>query len=198
MRDLILIERKRRLENFLHKVETTSPPPHLVGRWTNYLIELYVGYLRAEDSVWPNSKLTTADALRPFNEIKVYMYVHGPVQKRMNEALRKLNEGNIKAVAKMLMKLASEEEGKNIHSEIQKINRSKRGRHEGYNQLLDQFYKDDPNIKTPQLLQRLRKEAGKGVISRIDDRNNRILLEDGKEFLITGLDDQLSKRRKKL
>ncbi len=198
MRDLILIERKHRLENFLHKVETTSPPPHLVERWTKNLIELYVGYLRAEDPEWPNSKLTTADALRPFNELNVYMYVHAPVQKRLNEALRKLNEGNIKAAEKILMKLASEEEGKNIHSEIQKINRSKRGRHEGYNQLIDQFYKDDPDIKSPQLLQRLRKEAGKGVISIIDDRNNRILLEDGKEFLITGLDDQLSKRRKKL
>lgn len=198
MRDLILIERKRRLENFLHKVETTSPPPHLVERWTKTLIELYVGYLRAEDPEWPNSKLTTADALRPFNELNVYMYVHAPVQKRLNEALRKLNEGDIKAAEKIIVNLASEEEGKKIHSEIQKINRSKRGRHEGFHQLLDEIFKEDPNIKTPQLIRRLKKEVGKGLIQRIDEQINEIVLEDGSVFSTRGLKDHLTDRRKKL
>jgi len=198
MREIIFIERKRRLENFLYKVETTSPPPHLVGRWTKNLIELYVGYLRAEDPEWPNSKIRYGDALQPFNDLNVRMYVHDPVQKRMNEALKKLNEGDIKAVAKILIKLASEEEGKKIGSEIQKIHRSKRTRNKPFNDLLDQIYKDDPNINTHELLRKLKKEVGKGIILRIEERNNLIVLEDGGEFSISGLKDHLSKRRNQL
>lgn len=198
MREFIRIERKRRLENFLYKVETTSPPPHLVGRWTKNLIELYVGYLRAEDAAWPKSKITNVDALQPFNDLNVHMYVHDPVQKRMYEALKKLNEGDIKAVAKILMKLTSEEEGKKISSEIQKIHRSKRTRNKPFNDLLDQIYKNDLNINTHELLRKLKKEVGKGVILRIEERNNLIVLEDRGEFSISGLKDQLSKRRNQL
>jgi len=103
MREIILIERKRRLENFLYKVETTSPPPHLAGRWTKNLFELYIGYLRAKDPEWPDSKITYANALKPFNDRNVYMYVHTPVQERVNKARKKLSrKQNIKCILGMV------------------------------------------------------------------------------------------------
>jgi hypothetical protein len=198
MRELILIERKRRLENFLYKVETTSPPPHLVARWTKYLIELYVGYLRANDPEWPSSKISYTDAIQSSNDRNLHMYVHTPVQQRVNEVRKKLSEGDIKGVEKMLEELASEEEGINISSEIQAIHRSKRGRHKGFHQLLDDIFKSDPSINDHRLLQRLKKEIGKGLILRINERLNEIVLTDSSVFKISGLKDHLTDRRKKL
>ncbi len=198
MREFIRIDRRRRLENFLSKVETTSPPPHLVGRWTKNLIELYLGHLRVEDREWPHSKLIFKEIIEKKPDIWLHMYVHKPVQIRANAALKKLKEGNFGAAEKILKQFASEDEGKKISSEIQKIHRSKRTRNKPYNDLLDQIYKDDPKINSHELLQKLKKEVGKGVILRIEERNNLIVLEDGGEFSISGLKDQLSKRRHRL
>ena len=58
MREEVRIERLDRLERFLAKVASTSSPPHLVDRWMQTLVELYLGYLRAENSDWPNSKIS--------------------------------------------------------------------------------------------------------------------------------------------
>jgi hypothetical protein len=198
MRELILIDRRRRLEKLLDKIETTYTPPHLVGSRTKSLIKMYVDYLRAEDPEWPNSKITYADVIQSLNDHKLLTYIHAPVQKRVHEAREALRKGNIKAVDKLLKKLESVEEGEIIKSEIQTIYRSKRGRHEGFNQLIDQIYRENSSIKTPQLLQRLRKEVGKGLIVSIKDDHNEINLSDGTTFSISGLKDQLSKRRKKL
>ncbi len=198
MRELILIDRRRRLEKLLDKIETTYTPPHLVGSRTKSLIKMYVDYLRAEDPEWPNSKITSADAIQSLNDLVLHMYVHTPVQERVNEARKKIREGDIKGADKILKKLASEEEGEIIHSEIQVIHRSKRGRHKGFNDLIDQIFRENPSIKSPQLLQRLRKEVGKGLIISIKDDHNEINLSDDTTFSISGLDDHLSKRRKKL
>ncbi len=198
MRELSLIDCKRRLEKILDKIETTYTPPHLVGSRTKSLLEMYVDYLKAEDPEWPNSKITYADAIQSLNDPVLHMYVHIPVKERVNEARKKLREGDIEGADKILKKLASEEEGEIIHSEIQVIHRSKRGRHKGFNGLIDQIFKENPCIKTAQLLQRLRKEVGKGLIVSIKVDHNEINLSDDTTFSISGLDDHLSKRRKKL
>ncbi len=198
MRELILFDRRRRLENFLRKVETTLPPPHLVGRWTKNLIELYVGYLRAEDPEWPNSKLIFNEIIERKPDIWLQMYVHEPVQQRANAVLKQLKEGNYEAAEKMLEEFASEDEGKKIQSEIQTIHRSKRGRHKEFHQLLDDFFKNDPSINASELLQKLKREVGKGLILRIDECNNEIVLKDSTVFSIKGLKDHITDRRKKL
>jgi hypothetical protein len=198
MSEFIRIERQRRLENFLHKIETTSPPPHHFRRLTKSLIGLYLGHLRAEDPEWPNSKITYTEVFQSFEDLYLHMYVHIPVQQRANAALKKLKEGNITEAEKMLKELASEAECKNISSEIQTIHRSKRGRNKKFNDLLDEIYKNNPSINTHELLKRVKKEIGKGVILRIDEQNNEIIIAGGGEFKITGLKDHLFNRRKKL
>jgi hypothetical protein len=196
MREQVRIERQVRLENFLHKIETTPPPSHLVGRRTKTLIDLSLGYARAKDPDWPYSKITHKNLFSRSKDGFVHMYVHTPVQQRVAEALEALKNGNKKEAIKKLERLISDEGGKEIGSEIQATHRSKRTKNKPYHDLLDQAYKDDPSINDHRLLQKLKKEVGKGVIRSVDERNNKIYISGGGEFTITGLKDQLSDRRR--
>jgi hypothetical protein len=196
MREEVIAARRVRLEKFLNKIENNVPPPHLASRWAKTLIELHLGLQRAEDCDWPNSKITLSDSFSPLNDDWMHMYVHTPVQKRIAEVLNELRKGNKATVEKMLQKIMSTEAGKEIQSEIQTLHRAKRTRNQNYHTLLDQIYKSDPAIGHRKLLQRLKKEIGKGVIRIIDEPNNLIHVEGGDEFAITGLKDQISDRRK--
>ena len=84
MREEVRIERLDRLERFLAKVASTSSPPHLVDRWMQTLVELYLGYLRAENSDWPNSTISIRDALEDLRSEPTLDYIHDPVQQRAN------------------------------------------------------------------------------------------------------------------
>ena len=196
MRDTVRIERQIRLEKILFKIEAQLQPPHLVGRRTETLIDLYLGHVRAEDPDWPNSKITYKDLFARSFDGFVRMYVHTPVQQRVSDALETLKNGNKKEAIAKLERLISDEGGKEIGSAIQAIHRSKRTKNKPYHDLLDQAYKDDPSINDHRLLQRIKKEVGKGVIRSVDERNNKIYIAGGGEFTITGLKDQLSDRRK--
>lgn len=195
MREVILIERKVRLENFLNKIETTDPPRHLVRSWTKTLIELCLGQLKAEDLDWPNSGIKFSDVFKRSGNPWMEMYVHAPVQTRVNAALKKWHEGHPEIAKKMLEALASDQSGKEIKSEIQTIHRSKRTKNKKFHDLLDRIYISDPAIGHRKLLKELKKEIGNGVIRSIDEPNNLITLKDGGEYAISGLKSLITKRR---
>ena len=196
MREEVRIERLDRLERFLAKVASTSSPPHLVDRWMQTLVELYLGYLRAENSDWPNSKISYRDALESLRGEPTIEYIHDPVQKRANAIRKVLATGDKGAVDQMLKKLASKAEGRAIGSEIQSHNRSHGNKRGPYEDLLDDLYRADPGNGAKQLAQKLRNLVGKGVIDHINDSTGEIILMDGREFLLSGLKDQIYKRRK--
>lgn len=198
MRESIRIERQIRLENFLDKIEATTPPPHLIRRRIKTLIELYLGHLRVEDPEWPNSKVSAKEILLSSANGYAHMYVHIPVQRRAAEALQALKTDNLELVEKLLKKMMSEEGGKAIQSEIQTIHRSKRGKNNKFHNLIDELFKKEPAMNDNRLLQLLKREVGREVIRSIDERNNKIYIQGGGEFAITGLKDHLSKRRKQL
>jgi hypothetical protein len=196
MREEVRIERLDRLERFLAKVASTSSPPHLVDRWMQTLVELYLGYLRAENSDWPNSKISYRDALESLRGEPTIEYIHDPVQKRANAIRKVLATGDKGAVDQMLKKLASKAEGRAIGSEIQVHNRSHGNKRGPYENLLDDLYRADPGIGHKKLARKLRNLVGKGVIDHINDSTGEIILMDGREFKLSGLKDQIYKRRK--
>jgi hypothetical protein len=196
MRDVIRRERVERLARFLAKMETTYPPPHLVKRWTQTLVVLYLGHLRAESPDWPNSKISYRDALESLRGAPTLAYIHDPVKRRANAIRKVLATGDLAAVDQMLNKLASDAEGRAISAEIQSHNRSRGNKRGSYEDLLDDLYRADPGIGHKQLERELRKHVGKGAISHIIDSLNEIVLTDGRIFTLTGLKDQIYKRRK--
>lgn len=198
MREEIRIERQVRLEKFLHKFGASTPPQPSAVRWTKTLINLYLGYLRTEDPEWPSSKISLEDIYQRSTNGYLHMYVHAPVARRAAEALKAADDGNNDLVKELLKKMMSSQEGQVIHSEIQTIHRSKRQKNKKFHDLLDQIYRNDTSINDHRLLQLLKKEVGKGVIRSIDERNNKIYIEGGGEFAVSGLKDHLSDRRKHL
>lgn len=196
MKHVIRRERLRRLERFMAKIEFTRPPPHLVERWMQTLVELYIGHLRAESPDWPNSILSVVGALENLRIKPTIAYIHDPITQRANAIRKVLATGDIATVDRMLKKLASKAEGKSIGSEIQSHNRSHGNKRGPYEDLLDEIYRDDPGIGHKQLERTLHKQIGKGVIDHINDSTGEIILTDGRCFKLTGLKDQIYKRRK--
>jgi len=195
MREIIRNERLIRLERFIKKIESVDVPPHLVGRWAKTLVELYLGRIRAEHLDWPNTRIGFEDVYDRSGETFLHMYVHDPVRKMANAALQKLKEKNYKSVKEILEKLASEQGGKEIASEIQAHNRSNRNKPKDYEKLLDAIYKDNPKIGHKELDKTLHKYVGDGVIQRIDNSLGEIVLTDGRTFKLSGLKDQINRRR---
>ena len=101
MREQVRIERQTRLENFLQKIETAPPPPHLVGRRTKTLLDLSLGHARAKDPAWPHSKITHKNLFSRSSDGFLHMYVHTPVQQRAADALAALKNGNKKEAIKI-------------------------------------------------------------------------------------------------
>ena len=196
MNDDIELEREIRLENFLKKVETAAPKPHLVTRWTKTLLELYVAYLKARDPEWPNSTVTFNHVFRRQQDLWVHMYVHGPVQRRIDEVLKSLREKDYAAVERALVALASEHGGKEISSEIQSHNSSHKHRKRAYEKLQEDIVRANPRIGHKEFEKELKKHVGKGVIVSMDDSLNEIRLNnDDRIFKISGLKDRLTKLR---
>ena len=194
----VRIERLSRLERFLAKVESTRPPRHLVGRWAKTLTTLYLGHLRAESLDWPRTEIKYGDVFAGSGDLRLHMYVQGPVLDRVNAILEKLRECDHFAVENMLKKLASKAEGRAIGSEIQAHNRSHGNKSGPYEDLLDDLYRADPGIGHKQLDRKLRNLVGKGVIDYINDSTGEIILTDGRTFKTSGLKDQIYRRRKLL
>jgi hypothetical protein len=195
MREQVQIERQIRLENFLRKIEKKSIPPHLVGRWTEVLINLYLGLIRSEAPDWPNSNKCFRDVFKRSGSVWVQIYVHTAVQHQAREALKKLQNQDYKAVRKILEKIASDEFGKEVRSKVQSHNASHKHKKRSYEKLLDSIFRANPAIGHKELYRELLKQVGHGVIQRIDDSLGEIVLEDERIFQVSGLKDQIYKRR---
>jgi hypothetical protein len=198
MREAILLERLLRLEKFLTKLEHKNPPPHLAKRWAKTLLDLYLGLLRAEDANWPNSQISLGDAFKQSSGSWLQMYVHTPVQKRVNAALKKWEEGYPEIARKMFEELASDQCGQKIGSEIQSGNASHKHKKGAYEKLLEDLVKEKPDIGHKEMERELRRQVGKGVIKHIDDSLGEIILEDGRDFKLSGLKDKIYKIRIKI
>jgi hypothetical protein len=94
--------------------------------------------------------------------------------------------------------MASEQGGKAIASEIQSHNSSHKHKKRSYEKLLDELFKDNPDIGHRELEKELHKRAGAGTIHHIDKSSGEIVLNDGRTFQLSGLKDQIYKRRKSL
>lgn len=197
MREEVCLERQVRLENFINKYEASPPPPHLAKRWSKSLIELYLGYLRAEDPEWPNSKITLDDVLLRSQGVWLHMYVHTPVSNRADSILKKIHAGDVKGAIAELEQLRSSEEGKKIGSEIQSQNSSHKHKKRAFEKLQEDIVRANPRIGHKEFERELRKHIGKGVIKSMNDSLNEIWLEnDERRFKISGLKHRLSKLRK--
>jgi len=118
-----------------------------------------------------------------------------PVQKRANEALKKLNAGDINGAIDIIKKkLASEKAGKEIESEIQSHNSSHRHKKRKYEKLQEDIVKLNPRIGYKEFEKVLRTHIGKGIILSMDDSLNEIRLKnDDRIFKISGLKHRLTK-----
>jgi hypothetical protein len=197
VREEIRIERQIRLEKFLDKFEASTPPPHLAMRWSKSLIELYLGYLRAEDPEWPNSKITLDDVLLRSQGVWLHMYVHTPVSNRADSIIEKLLTKDWEGAIAEAKRLRSAEEGQKIASEIQSHNASHRHKKRGFEKLQEDIAKANPHIGHKDFERELRKHIGKGVIHSMDDALNEIrLINDERIFTISGLKHRLTKLKK--
>ena len=198
MNEEIHAERKVRLENFLRKFDSFSAQPHLVYRRTRTLMELYVSYLKAADPEWPSSTITLNRVFKRQNNFWMHMYVHGPVQRRIDEALKSLRACDYAATERALESLASEHGGREIASEIQSHNSSHKHKRGAYEKLLEDMVKADPKIGHKETERLLQRQVGKGVIDRIDDSLGEIVLNDGRVFKISGLKDMVYRIRTRI
>lgn len=196
MREQVLSERLIRLEHFIEKVLVHPIFPHRAKRQTIHLMDLFLACARAESPDWPNSDISYHDIFNAEREGFNLSYIHLPVQNRANEALKKLNAGDIHGAKEIIEKqLASDEAGKKIESEIQSHNSSHRHKKGAYEKLQVEIFRAKINIGHKDFERELRKHVGKGVILSIDDSLNEIRLNDGRVFAVSGLKHRLTKIR---
>jgi len=197
MREIVLEERRQRLERFITKVKAKQPPPYLTRRWADELVSLYLAYLRTKDVLWPNSAAEFGEGRQGPSDLVVLLYQHGPVSKRAMELKELLDSGNLVELANRLLQLASSEEGEAIESEIQTIYAKRKHKGGPFEDLLISIYKKDPRISGKQFEREVLKHVGGPLIRSMNDRLNEIVLVDGRVFSISGLEDRLSKLRAK-
>jgi hypothetical protein len=199
MRNLLRQQRLEKLERFLKKIETTTPPSHLTSRWGHQLLRLYSSHLRAERPDWLDQG--APDKYEPVNGRghHLRMYVHGPVQKRLRTALEKLRIGDFDGLRDDLQRVISDAEGKAIASEIQSHNSAHRHKRRPYERLQEKIVRDNPTISCKEFERALRSEIGKGVILSMSDSLNEIrLVDDERIFNISGLKNRLTRIRDSL
>ena len=112
-----------------------------------------------------------------------------------HKIIKKIIAGDHKGALKDAKRLKSEEEGKIIGSEVQSHHASRKHKNRPYEKLLEEIYKARPSIGHKEMERVLRTHVGKGVIKRIDDSLGEIILEDGRDFRISGLKDKIYKLR---
>jgi hypothetical protein len=197
MREIILEERRQRLERFITKVNTKEPLPHLRLRWVGELLDLLFGYLRTKNEAWPRSSTTMPERIEGTAGPFLQMYVHDPVISRTKDAIRILDKGDLKGLRAFLERLASAEEGELIGSEIQTIYARRKHKGGPFEDLLIEIFKQNPAISGKDFEREVRKHVGGPIIRSMNDQLNEIILKDGRDFKISGLEDRLSKLRTK-
>jgi len=197
MREIVLEERRQRLERFLRKIETVRPRQHLARRWAIELLDLYYGYLRTMDKAWPETSSSSPEQYGAAADPVLSLYIHDPVANRIKQALSLLEAGDPVAAKKFLREMASEDEGDRIRSEIQTIYAKRKHKGGPFEDLLISIYKKDPRISGKQFEREVLKHVGGPVIRSMNERLNEIVLVDGRVFSISGLEDRLSKLKAK-
>ena len=197
MREIILEERLQRLERFITKVKTKEPPAHLRRRWADELIDLLFGYLRTKNEAWPSSSMIVPERIGGTAGPFMQMYVHDPVISRTKDAIRILDKGDLKDLRAFLERLASEEEGKLIGSEIQTIYARRKHKDGPFEDLLIEIFQKNTTISGKDFEREVRKHVGGPIIRSMNDQLNEIILRDGRDFKISGLQHRLTKLRAK-
>jgi len=197
MREIILEERRQRLERFITKVKTKEPPPHLRRRWADELVDLLFGYLRTKNETWPRLSMSVPERIGGTAGPFLQMYVHDPVISRTKDAIRILDKGDLKGLRAFLERLASAEEGELIGSEIQTIYARRKHRGGPFEDLLIKIFQKNTTISGKDFEREVRKHVGGPIIRSMNDQLNEIVLMDGRVFSVSGLEDRLSKLRTK-
>jgi hypothetical protein len=180
MREIILEERRQRLERFITKVKTKEPPPHLARRWAKELIQHYFAFLRAQNEGWPEARIEFPIIVVRSDTRWLQMRVHDQYVEEIRKGVELLHADNNDAAIEHFERLMSEEVGRELESRRQRVIGSNKHVLEPYKNLLREIIRQEPSISDDKLLERLYTERGKGVVKSISRPNGKITLEQGK------------------
>jgi hypothetical protein len=180
MREIILEERRQRLERFITKVKTKVPPPHLRWRWAKELIQHYFAYLRAQNEGWPQARFELSLIVVRSQTNWIQLRVHDQYVEEIRKGVELLHADNKDAAIEHFEHLMSEEVGRELESRHQRVIGSNKHVLEPYKNLLREILRQEPSISDVKLLERLYTERGKGVVKSISRNNKTITLEQGK------------------
>jgi hypothetical protein len=195
MSKIIRQERIDRLERCLREIELGQPINRSAEDQIYKLVDLYIAYLRVEEKSWPffgESGLEIFN-LRAAQNLISFIKLD-PFIDRVRAAIVALLNNDIQRALEILQKIVDEKD--NIVSEIQRDNRTGANKPSDYNELLKSIYKKNPEITAKDMLKELKKEIGKGVITRIDSKLDEIVTKDGSTYSINGLKDYIYRFRK--
>ena len=191
----IQLERERSLLRWLTRIETGMLPRGTPRKHLVTLLNLYAAYLRTEDKRWPNF---TEEGRIEFNRNVISNLIGyiklDPFMKRVKEAAVALRVGDVTEVDKILQEIIDEQDA--IVSQIQSANKKGKSKDTEFKKRLKEIVQSNPNISAKDLLAKLEKEIGMGVIRDVNYRSNTIVTARGEEYSISGLKDQISKLRR--
>lgn len=191
----IQLERKQSLLRLLTRIESGMLPRGTPRKHLVTLLDLYAAYLRTEDKRWPNF---TEEGRIEFDRNVISNLIGyiklDPFIKRVEEAIVTLHDGDVAKVYEILQALVDEKDA--LASEMQRANRKGKSKDTEYKKLLKEIVQTNPDISAKDLLAKLEKEIGMGVIRDVNYRSNTIVTARGEEYAISGLKDQINKLRR--
>ena len=195
MSKIIRQERLYRLEGCLREIELGQPINRSAEDQIYKLVDLYIAYLRAEEKNWPYFGENGPEVfnLRAAQNLISYIKLD-PFIDRVRAAITALLNKDVQKAFEILQKIIDEKNS--IVSEIQRDNRTGANKPSDYNELLKSIYKKNPEITAKDMLKELKKEIGKGVITRIDSNLDEIVTKNGSTYSINGLKDYIYRFRK--
>jgi len=182
MREIILEERRQRLERFITKVKTKEAPPHLARRWASELIQHYFAYLRAQNEGWPEARFEFPLIVVSSQTCWIQLRVHDQYADEIRKGVELLYADNKAAAIEHFERLMSEEVGRELESRRQRAIGSNKHVLGPYKNLLKGILCQNPSISDEKLLERLYAERGKGVVKSISTVTKKITLEQGKNI----------------
>ena len=192
----IKLERKNRLEKRLFELESGVTVNSPIKNQIHNLIDLYIAYQRVQDKNWPyinegglkTSKIKVISNLLNFISLDPFM-------NRVRAAITTLLSGNVQKAIEILQSILDEQN--EIISDIQRKNRTGSNSPSEYKDLLIRIYKTNPEMGPKEMLKKLKKEIGKGVIKSIDLNLDEITTVDSSVYQINGLKDYIYRFRAK-
>jgi hypothetical protein len=195
MSKIIRQERFDRLERCLRKIELGQSIKQSEEDQIYKLVDLYIAYLRVQEKNWPYLSEDGPDLfnLRAVENLISFIKLD-PFITRIKAAITALLNNDVQRALEILQKIIDEKN--KIVSEMQRKNRTGANQPSDYNELLKSIYKKNPEIAAKDMLKELKKEIGKGVITRIDSNLDEIVTKDGSTYSINGLKDYIYRFRK--